>query len=199
MSQNRRNPNDRQTWARENSDLIVIVVLLMALMVFKFRFAIAEWVHTENTETTENSIQTAIINSKSAVSCSSPSSGTDRSTPGGSFYCFTQRTQRSQRENLQTRLTGFAGFNSIHKRDACATSKNASSSLHGVLFSPLLTTDDRSIPTCSGPSADRWEKNNPAQRESIQGFTQRTQRSQRENLQTRLTGFTGLCPDGTGR
>jgi hypothetical protein len=62
-----------------------------------------------------------------AVSCSSPSSGTDRSTPGGSFF-------------------------EIPVRATCMSPLHES---HGDLFSPLLTTDDRSIPTCSGPSADR--------------------------------------------
>jgi hypothetical protein len=142
LSKSRRNPNDRQTWAKENSDLIVIVVLLLALMVFKFRFAIADWVHTENTEVTENACASCLL--PSAYSDSSPSSGTIGSTPGRSFFLASRQDAKPQRENC---APAFCLLPSAYL--------TASSSLHGDLFSPLLTTDDRSIPTCSGPSADR--------------------------------------------
>jgi hypothetical protein len=145
-SSQQKDSSRQRAWAKENSDLIVIVVLLLALMVFKFRFAIADWVHTENTEVTENASASCLL--PSAYSDSSPSSGTIGSTPGRSFFLASRQDAKPQRENC---APAFCLLPSAYL--------TASSSLHGDLFSPLLTTDDRSIPIHSGPSADRWEKN----------------------------------------
>jgi len=77
--------------------------------------------------------------SMKSVSCSSPSSGTIGSTPGRSFF-------------------------EIPVRATCMSPLRES---HGESFSPLLTTDDRSTLLLPGPSADRRDENNPAQRDQI--------------------------------
>jgi hypothetical protein len=129
MSQNRRHPNDRQTWAQANWDLIFIVIAIIALIALKSCSPAYAGGHDRAWPWTPAS---CLLPSAYSNACSSPSSGTDRSTPGGSFF-------------------------EIPVRATCMSPLHES---HGVLFSPLLTTDGRSTLLLPGPSADR-RANNP--------------------------------------